>query len=197
MSIQQLPNDGSLACNSKCSTSHRRSAASYERELLEHLRIEGMLKEAIAQVKVLLRQKEALIDQFLSRSRTDYESAAQRVAQLTPRQRQIMDMVLAGYPSKNIAADIGISQRTVEKHRAEIMKRTGSKSLPALAPIGACRQAGCQKHAIRSRGWDRAIYRAVAVLFVSRRAARTVSPWASYNASRIGLAPSMCRCKGS
>ncbi len=61
------------------------------------------------------------------------EAAASHVAGLTSRQRQIMEMVLAGHPSKNIAADLGISQRTVENHRASIMKRTGSKSLPALA----------------------------------------------------------------
>lgn len=63
------------------------------------------------------------------------EAAANQVAVLTPRQRQIMELVLAGHPSKNIAADIGISQRTVENHRASIMKRTGSKSLPALARL--------------------------------------------------------------
>jgi two-component system CheB/CheR fusion protein len=60
-------------------------------------------------------------------------TAATHVAGLTSRQRQIMEMVLAGHPSKNIAVDLGISQRTVENHRASIMKRTGSKSLPALA----------------------------------------------------------------
>ena len=54
---------------------------------------------------------------------------------LTARQRQIMDMVLDGHPSKNIAADLGISQRTVENHRAEIMRKTGAKSLPALARL--------------------------------------------------------------
>jgi FixJ family two-component response regulator len=51
---------------------------------------------------------------------------------LTPRQRQILDLVLAGHPSKNIAADLGISQRTVENHRAAIMHKTGSTSLAAL-----------------------------------------------------------------
>ena len=60
------------------------------------------------------------------------ETAAIRVASLTARQRQILDLVLAGHPSKNIAADLGISQRTVDNHRAAIMKKTGSKSLPAL-----------------------------------------------------------------
>ena len=63
------------------------------------------------------------------------EDAARHVAGLTPRQHQIMELVLAGHPSKNIAADLGISQRTVENHRASIMKKTGAKSVPALARL--------------------------------------------------------------
>ena len=63
------------------------------------------------------------------------EAAAGHFEGLTRRQKQIMDLVLAGHPSKNIAADLGISQRTVENHRAAIMKRTGVKSLPALARL--------------------------------------------------------------
>lgn len=64
-----------------------------------------------------------------------HDEAASHVADLTPRQREIMELVLAGHPSKNIAADLCISQRTVENHRAAIMKKTGSRSLPALARL--------------------------------------------------------------
>jgi len=63
------------------------------------------------------------------------EDAAARLALLTPRQRQIMDLVLEGHPSKNIAADLGVGQRTIESHRAAIMRRTKVKSLPALARL--------------------------------------------------------------
>ena len=59
-------------------------------------------------------------------------AAARQITSLSPRQRQVLDLVLAGHRSKNIAADLGISQRTVDNHRAAIMKKTGSRSLPVL-----------------------------------------------------------------
>jgi two-component system CheB/CheR fusion protein len=96
----------------------------------------------------------ASVDRALEQSRDSgkrlawQESAANHLAGLTPRQRQIMDLVLAGQSSKNIAADLGISQRTVENHRASIMKKTGSKSLPALArlALAAARNGGDERH---------------------------------------------------
>ena len=63
------------------------------------------------------------------------DTAASQLASLTARQREIMELVLAGHPSKNIAHDLNISQRTVENHRAAIMAKTGAKSLPALARL--------------------------------------------------------------
>ena len=63
------------------------------------------------------------------------EQAAAHIAELTDRQREVMAMVLAGHPSKNIAADLDISQRTVENHRAAIMHRMGVKSIPELARL--------------------------------------------------------------
>jgi two-component system, chemotaxis family, CheB/CheR fusion protein len=47
-----------------------------------------------------------------------------------------MTLVLAGQPSKNIAVDLGIGQRTVENHRAAIMKKMGVSSLPQLVRAG-------------------------------------------------------------
>jgi two-component system CheB/CheR fusion protein len=70
------------------------------------------------------------------------EAAAKLLAGLTPRERQIMDLVLAGAANKNIAADLHISQRTVENHRAAVMKKTGSKSLPALARLAIAASSG-------------------------------------------------------
>ena len=63
------------------------------------------------------------------------QGAAERMALLTPRQRQVMDRVLAGEPNKNIAADLGVSQRTVESHRAAVMKRMAARSLPELTRL--------------------------------------------------------------
>lgn len=71
-----------------------------------------------------------------------HDAAAASVAALTPRQHEIMALVLAGHPSKNIAADLGISQRTVENHRASIMHRTNTTSLPALARLALAASSG-------------------------------------------------------
>jgi two-component system CheB/CheR fusion protein len=62
-------------------------------------------------------------------------AALAKIALLTSRQHEIMDRVLAGEPSKNIAYELGISQRTVENHRASIMTKTGARSIPALARL--------------------------------------------------------------
>ena len=70
------------------------------------------------------------------------EAATDQMAKLTERERQVMELVLAGRHNKNIAADLGISQRTVENHRASIMKKTGAKSIPALARLALSAGAG-------------------------------------------------------
>jgi len=68
--------------------------------------------------------------------------AANDLLRLTPRQRQVLNRVLEGQPSKNIAADLGISRRTIENHRACIMKKMHSKSLPQLTRMALAATGG-------------------------------------------------------
>ena len=53
--------------------------------------------------------------------------AAQRIATLSPREREVLDALLAGRQNKVIAFDLDISVRTVEVHRARMMERLGTK----------------------------------------------------------------------
>lgn len=51
--------------------------------------------------------------------------AAYLIAQLSPREREVLNALVSGRPNKGIAFDLGISVRTVEVHRARMMKRLG------------------------------------------------------------------------
>ena len=60
------------------------------------------------------------------------EAAARQIAGLTPRERQVIEMVVKGNPNKQISYVLGISQRTVETHRATAMKKIGARTLSEL-----------------------------------------------------------------
>jgi two-component system, LuxR family, response regulator FixJ len=55
--------------------------------------------------------------------------AERRLGALSPRERQVLDALLAGRPNKVIAYDLGLSVRTVEVHRARMMERLGVRHL--------------------------------------------------------------------
>lgn len=52
---------------------------------------------------------------------------------LTPRERDVMDYVALGKPNKIIAAELGVSQRTIEAHRARIFQKMQVKNAVELA----------------------------------------------------------------
>ena len=67
--------------------------------------------------------------------RADAEHAAHVVRQLdrlTPREREVLERVVAGRHNREIAAELGISARTVEVHKAKIMDKLGVERLPDL-----------------------------------------------------------------
>ena len=57
------------------------------------------------------------------------------LARLSPRERQVLDLVVASKPNKIIADILGISIKTVELHRANMMSKLGVRSLPELMKV--------------------------------------------------------------
>ncbi|MDR2014379.1 MAG: response regulator [Azoarcus sp.] len=57
---------------------------------------------------------------------------ARRLGQLTRRERQVLDLIIAGKLNKQIAGDLDISIKTVEVHRARVMEKMGVSSLASL-----------------------------------------------------------------
>ena len=56
----------------------------------------------------------------------------ERLQSLTPREREVLSMVTSGKANKIVAADLGVSQRTVEIHRARVMEKMSAASLAQL-----------------------------------------------------------------
>jgi len=73
------------------------------------------------------------------RARCDYERvvAALRANfdKLTPRERDVMALVVSGRPNKQIAADIAISEATVKLHRGQVMRKMQAQSLAELVSM--------------------------------------------------------------
>jgi FixJ family two-component response regulator len=59
-----------------------------------------------------------------------------RFAELTPREREIMALVILGRLNKQIAGELGVSEVTVKVHRGQIMRKMRAKSLPELVRMG-------------------------------------------------------------
>lgn len=67
------------------------------------------------------------------------ERVNDRVGSLTPREREVMQFVIAGKTSRQIGSQLGVTQKTVEAHRANIMKKMGVHSVPELVHMSLTR----------------------------------------------------------
>lgn len=94
------------------------------------------LQKPICPDALLERVQEALQRDAKHRSRqADADDARYRLDLLTKRETQILRLVVEGMTNKAIAVHLGLSRRTVETHRANIMRKTGSHSLPDLIRV--------------------------------------------------------------
>jgi len=85
-----------------------------------HQYILGRIQDALARDKELRASNSG---------RVEFE---QLVSQLSQREREVMERVVAGEPNKTIGISLGISERTVEKHRENIKQKLGVRSVAAL-----------------------------------------------------------------
>lgn len=86
-----------------------------------------------ALVDVVIRAMEA--DARRQASQESQATVAGRLAQLTPREQEVMQLVLAGKFNKVIADELNISMRTVEVHRSRVFEKMGVRSAVELAQL--------------------------------------------------------------
>lgn len=91
------------------------------------------LTKPIEADKLLAAIESAVARDRQSRSASSMRtSVEQSIASLTPRERQILDRIVAGRLNKQIAYELGISEKTVKVHRSRIMKKIGARTAADL-----------------------------------------------------------------
>jgi RNA polymerase sigma factor (sigma-70 family) len=105
--------------------------------------VDAMQKGAVDFIQKPFRDQD-LLDRVHEARKTDQErreeqqahaEVAERLARLTNREREVFDLVVTGKPNKVIAYELGVSQRTVEIHRARVMEKMQARSLADLVKM--------------------------------------------------------------
>jgi FixJ family two-component response regulator len=84
--------------------------------------------------QMLIDRIEAALEEDARRRRTrgEKDEIRRRIHSLTPREKQVMDLVVQGKPNKSVGTALGLSPKTVEVHRANVMKKMAVGSLAEL-----------------------------------------------------------------
>lgn len=102
--------------------------------------VDAMQKGAIDFIQKPFRDQDLLdrigealkTDQERRTERQEHAEVQTRIDRLTKREHEVLDLVVTGKPNKVIAYELGVSQRTVEIHRARVMEKMQARSLADL-----------------------------------------------------------------
>jgi len=94
------------------------------------------LQKPFSNQDLLDRVQQALTEQSHRRRQSESKAEiAQRIQSLTPRENEVMELIVEGLPNKVIANRLGMSQRTVEVHRASVMRKMQADSVAQLVHL--------------------------------------------------------------
>ena len=95
------------------------------------------LEKPLDENQLISSIREALAQQENTKRNSQREAQLMALmARLTPREREVMHAVVSGKHNREIAAELGISVRTVEVHKAHMMSKLGADGIPQLVRIG-------------------------------------------------------------
>jgi RNA polymerase sigma factor (sigma-70 family) len=84
------------------------------------------------------------LDRHMRRARADLSDLQRRFESLSPREREVLERVVAGLPNKQIAIDLGVTEATVKVHRGQVMEKMRAASVPDLVTMNA--KLGAARH---------------------------------------------------
>ena len=104
----------------------RAQAVDFLEKPIDHVRLKSALDEAFAR-------------QAATHDRLRQNAEVERLrACLTPREREVIDLVVTGRHNREVAEALGISTRTVEVHKARLMSKLGVDNVPGLVRLSLC-----------------------------------------------------------
>ncbi|NMG76125.1 response regulator transcription factor [Aromatoleum diolicum] len=93
-------------------------------------------------IQHLIERAQDALRTFSGRAAGGCAANAAWLRTLTPREREVLDGIVAGRRNKTIASELGISERTVETHRANIMQKSGTRSVAELVAVALAHNTG-------------------------------------------------------
>jgi FixJ family two-component response regulator len=133
LELQQRLNDAGIQCGIVFLSGHGNLETGVE--AMKHGAVD-FLPKPVDEDRLLAAVRESLAGQeeLFARDKAG-ENARLRIDKLTPREHDVMELVVAGRLNKLIAAELDISEKTVKAHRANVMRKTGAKSVAELVRL--------------------------------------------------------------
>lgn len=108
----------------------RRGAVDFIEKPLEPQQLLDRIQEALAR------------DAQSRRVKAERDAIAARLAKLTPREREVVDLAVSGMTNKGIAAQFGVSSQAIDSHRVKAMAKMSADSVPELVKLMLTVDAG-------------------------------------------------------